>query len=132
MPLTTNEQLILATEPNDTWSFPGDFSLREFMYQKITDWYTDFQVTYKTGAEDTEYYRKISQTIYQVVARREYVASIVSVLISELADTSFTFAQITGATTDQWDAFIDDEIDKVVFIAARVTKADIAEYNALP
>lgn len=131
MALTIEEQLVFINEPNDTWEYPGAYSLKEVLYQKSVNWYTEFQQTYKAGAEDLAYYRKITETMTRLINRRISISKLVAVLLSELADTAVTYAQVLGATAPQWENFIDDQMDMIVFIISRVTKADIAEYNGL-
>ena len=133
MALSASEQLVFVTEPNDTWEFPGDFTLRQVVLQSAVNWTTNFAKTYKTGAESTQYFININNTTTVILSNQSrYVENIVSILMSELGAGSATYAQVLAATTLQWEDFINDQMNLIVWILSQVTKAEIAEYNALP
>ena len=97
--------------------------------------YTIFDLDDELLSDAREYVSKIVRACNEL-ARQEKrlntVKSLKYILASLIAGSNYTYAQVSGASDDQWATFIEDQIDEALENYSGVLQHEKIAYNALP
>lgn len=144
MALTVAEQLSIVK--GDGFVFPGNNSLTEVVNQTAIQKSIEFIDGYKVFATDDgatppvsinlgaqAYIQKmlrVAQALYRNEVR--VVTKLTEMMVAVIGKSAIDYVQVQGASEAQWLTFLDNNMIEVLEFAAGVTKAEQAEYDALP